>query len=855
MIRLWKSLHNWKKVKETGAEQIIRQKYEAFLTILAENAHALELMTELEKKLVEKQLISIPYLKNMVKNLSLSIFNVVDNLEKLSGGRYTKLNDVYDHIEREIRTILSGTTIPIYTPQIIPMHDIHKWHIDKVGSKMANLGELRNHCNIPVPDGFGITACAYTHFAEYNNLEKKINRILTHLDIANGQQLLRAEKEVKRIILQAVIPPEIEDAVKKASKELEQRHGRPIFWAVRSSAIGEDRENSFAGQFSSILNVSTEEILDKYKEVVASKYNARNILYQRMKEIRIEDVNMSVAVMEMIQPVCSGVMYTVEPMHPDSEEMIITGIWGLGELLVDGVLSGDMFIVKKDADFTVLKEEIAQKEMRLRSVEQGGVEYEMLSDEDSQKPCLTKEQLKLLAETGVKIEKHFKAPQDIEWCFDQKGHLVILQTRPLHILEHGERRKLTSPIKAPIIAKGGRAVVGGVGSGIVVKVSDIHEVFGFPEGAIMVIRNSSPGFIGALRKAAAVIVEKGNRTDHMSSVARELNVPCVVKVPSIFSILEDGQRVTVDATEGIIYKGEVPELINADAVVIKNPTTEVTKTESYRLLAKIADYIFPLHLTDPRMSNFRESACQTFHDILRFCHETALNEMFMLREKGPVKTIRNVYRIATDLPFKLFVFDMFGNTVKGPQGKEIRPEDIYSLPFQELWKGMAASDVTWNGPEQHMGTTKDMLSAMMRTSAIETQPERAKSFAVVTPEYMNLSLSMGYHYVTLDCYISDDPYNNYISMSFKGGAAETKRRQLRIMLISEILKPLGFDVRVKNDFLKARIKAESKKELSEKIRVIGRMLAVTRLLDMALKDERMVKECVDRFHAHQPLIC
>ncbi len=852
MIRLWKSLQRAKKAKETNAEQLIREKYEAFLTILTENSHGLELMTELEKDLLENRLISIPYLKNMVKNLSKSVFSVIDNLERLSGSRYIALNDIYENIDREIRTILTGSKTPVYTPLVIPMNDIHCIHIDKVGSKMANLGELRNRYNINVPDGFALTTCAYTYFAEYNDLPRRIGRILTDLDFANSQQLLQAEKEIKSVILEAVIPPEIEDAVHKISKKLEQKHGRKMYWAVRSSAIGEDLENTFAGQFSSILNVPTDQLLEKYKEVAASKYNARNMLYQRMKDIRSDDVNMSVGIIEMVRPISSGVLYTVEPMRPDSEEIVVSAVWGLGQLLVEGVTSADMFVLKREPGFPLVKEEIAHKEMCLKLLESGGVQHDMLSKTDRDKPCLNQEQLQLLGETGLKIEKYFDAPQDIEWCFDQNGDLMIVQTRPLHVLDHAYRHQLKSPVTAPIIARNGRAVAGGVGAGPVCKVTDIHEILTFPEGNIMVLKHSSPRFIGALNKAAAVVIEKGNRTDHMSSVIRELNVPCLVKLPEIFSILKNGQEITVDATEGIIYKGRVTELLEADDTAVKNPSVNVEQTESHWLLSEIAEYIFPLHLTDPRVSDFRESACKTWHDILRFCHETALNEIFLLKQKGKISTIKNIYQVVTDLPFRLFLFDLFGSTVQGTQGKKIKPEQVTALPFRELWKGMTASDVTWNGPEQQMGA-RDLLSAMTRTTALESKVEDAKSYAVVTPEYLNLNLSLGYHYVTLDCYIADDPYNNYITLSFKGGAADTKRRRLRVLFIAEILQPLGFDVTVKNDFLKARIKAEDRDKLLRIIYELGRMFAVTRLLDVALKDKKMVEKCAKRFHERKPL--
>ncbi|HFQ90038.1 MAG TPA: hypothetical protein ENK27_08160 [Desulfobulbus sp.] len=853
MIRLWKTLHDAKQAKETLAEKLIREKFEAFLTVLAENSHALELMTELEKNLLENRLISIPYLKNMVKNLSKSVYSVIDNLERLSGGKYTALNEVYDNIEREIRKILTGSKIPIHTPMVIPMDQIHAGHIDKVGSKMANLGELRNRYNINVPDGFALTACAYTHFAEYNDLGKKIARIQAGIDVANSQQFLEAEKEIKAVIREAVVPPEIEDAVNRISHDLEKKYGREMYWAVRSSAIGEDLENSFAGQFSSILNVPTDQILDKYKEVVASKYNARNMLYQRMKDIRSDDVNMSVGVIEMVRPMTSGVMYTVEPMRPDSGEIVISAIWGLGQLLVEGVTSADLFVLKRDPGFPVVREEIAQKEMCLKWLEAGGVEHGMTSEKECQRACLTHEQLRILAETGLKIEKYFKGPQDIEWCFDQEGNLVVVQTRPLHVLDHSRRRRLEKPVNAPVIAQQARTVVGGVGAGPVCKVTDIHEIFTFPEGAVMVLKNSSPRFIGALTKAAAVVVEKGNHTDHMASVVRELNVPCLVQVPSIFSTLRDGQEITVDATEGIIYEGLIKELLEADDTTVKEAPVDVSQTESHRLLSQMAPYIFPLHLTDPRVSDFRETSCKTWHDILRFCHETALNEIFLLKQKGKVNTIKNVYRVRTDLPFRLFVFDLFGTTVEGAKGREIEPEQVNAAPFRELWKGMTAEDVSWEGPTQQMGA-RDLLSAMTRTRAFEAEAEDAKSYAVVTPEYLNLSLSMGYHYVTLDCYIADDPYNNYITLSFKGGAADAKRRRLRVLLVAEILKPLGFDVTVKNDFLKARRKAEDREELLRTIYELGRMFGLTRLLDVAMEDEGMIRECARKFHERKPML-
>ena len=851
MLKLWKLLHERKHL-ETDAEKVIRDKYEAFLEILTENEHSLDLMTELESNYYENRLISIPYLKNVIKNLSKSIYGVVENLEKLSNSKYAGLNVCYENIETEIRQFLTGSRLPIYTPIIIPMDDIHRDYIDKVGSKMANLGEMRKNLAISVPDGFALTACAYTHFFEYNDLKGRISQILSGADIKQSEQLLRVEKEIKKLFIEADIPPEIEHIVRRESEKIEKANNRSIKWAVRSSAIGEDLENSFAGQFSTVLNVQTDNLLEKYKEVLASKYNARNMVYQRMKKIRVEDVNMSVGIIEMVRPICSGVMYTTDPVKPQNQEIIISAVWGLGQLLVEGVVSADTFILKRETGFPLVKQDIVEKEICLTRQNDGGVKHETVPMEDRQRACLNDGQLEMLAKMGLKIEEYFKTPQDIEWCIDENGRLILIQTRPLHVLTKARKKKELLSENVKVIVDNAPAVAAGAGAGKVFKVFDIHDVFNFPDGGVMVIKNSSPRFIGALHKATAVVVEKGNRTDHMSSVVREFKVPCVIKIPSIFSKLENGQEITVDANEGKIYAGRVSELLQEETI-LQGLDSEIEHTESHILLGKIASLIFPLNLTDPRLGDFSEEGCRTLHDILRFCHETALNEMFLLKEQGHLEAVKNIYKIVTPLPFTLSVFDLFGNTVHGDKRKNILPENVSSMPFQELWKGMTASDVNWDGPVGKMAV-RDVLAAMSRTSDYVNNPKDTKSYAIVTPEYINLSLSMGYHFVVLDGYISDDPYNNYIALSFKGGAAEFKKRNLRVLLIAAILKPLGFDVTVKKDFLKARIKSEMDTELAKKMYAIGRLLGMTRLLDMDMDNEGKIDEYVSKFFAHDNLL-
>ncbi len=843
MIRFWEIFKRRPDTKTSKPRTDLQIRYKAFLRLLTENEHALDLMTELENKYYNRQLISMPYLKNMIKNLARTIKNIIFDLSALSEGSHDNLLNTFETMEKNVYEFTSGSKEPVYTPIIIPMEKITAKYIDKVGSKMANLGELKNRCGLEIPDGFGLTACAYTHFAEYNNLSEQITDILRNTDVNKSHELLAAEKKIKQLIANVKIPAEIRDVITKKSRKLEEKHGRNIFWAVRSSAIGEDLEHSFAGQFSSILNVPTKQLLEKYKAVVASKYNTRSILYQRVKSIRSEDVNMSVGFLEMVDARSSGVLYTTDPVRPDKQEIVISAIWGVGQLLVEGIVSADTYILSRASDFALCRQEIVPKKTALKLRGQGGLKKTKVPDRFVAKPCLTREQLNELGRAAMKIEAHFKCPQDIEWCFDKDERLVILQSRPLHL--NAGQKSCSIDIKAPIISDRTRPVAAGTGAGRVFKAVDIHDLFDFPKGGVLVIKNSSPQYIGAFQKASAVVVEKGNLTDHMSSVVREFKVPCVVRVPNIFSILENGREITVDATNGIIYEGIVNELLN-EKISVQPIMVNIEQTESYHMLKKIADLIFPLNLTDPRSADFNEKSCRTWHDIIRFCHETALNEMFSLKDKAQLGKIKNIYKIKTDIPLSIFLLNLFENAVTTPDRKWIEPDAVSCRPFNAIWKGMNAPDVSWQGPEQ-MAAPGGIFTAMIRTPAFENVSYDTRSFAVVTPSYMNLSLSMGYHYVAIDSYVSDDPFLNHITISFKGGAADMHKRSLRVMLVAKILKQTGFKIQVNRDFLKARIKAEEADVIEHCLYVTGKMLAMTRLLDLSIETEAQIDEYAERF--------
>jgi pyruvate,water dikinase len=753
-------------------------------------------------------------------------------------------------LNEDIRQVFTGSKERVYTPIVIPLSMVKKELVDKVGNKMANLGDMQNRCGQLVPAGFAATACAYNYFLEYNGLPARIKDAMGDLDPENSRQLMEAEKTIKKLFLEADVPPEIENAISLESEKIEKQRGRALYWAVRSSAIGEDlAESSFAGQFNTILNVPTDQLLQSYKAVASSKYNANVMVYQRMRNIRDDDVTMSIGFMEMIDPVCSGVLYTFNPVYPNSNEMVINAVWGVGELLVEGIVSADVYVLNREQGFPLVREEIAEKAACLARLKGGGLQQQVMSAEKSCSCCLNRDQLGRLAKMAMQVERHFHGPQDIEWCFDQQDRLYLLQARPLRICKRAKRTSPRPALDATMITSEAQPISPGIGWGKVLKAKSVHDLSGISEDTVLVLKHSSPRFIGAFHKVAAVVVEKGNWTDHMASVIREFGLPCLVRVAGVFDVLRDGQPVTVDADDGVIYAGIVQEL-KREIPLLPEKNVDIPITESHLLLEKMAEYIFPLHLTDPRQSDFAPESCRTWHDLLRYCHEMALNEMFRLKDKSPLHSVKNVFRIETDLPFTLYVLDIIGNPIRETQHAVIQSEDVISLPFRKLWEGLTEPAVNWKGPERAT-SSREVISTMPRAPAFTAAlPANSNSYAVVGPEYLNLSLSMGYHYIVLDCYLSDDAYNNYISLSFKGGAAEARKRSLRVAFVAQVLQHMDFTVMSTGDFLKARLKAESAQELGHKLVTIGHIFGVTRLLDLAMEDESMVEKCVARFEAH-----
>ncbi|KKS74486.1 MAG: Phosphoenolpyruvate synthase, partial [Candidatus Gottesmanbacteria bacterium GW2011_GWC2_42_8] len=450
--------------------------------------------------------------------------------------------------------------------------EIDKNDIGTVGGKGANLGEMFK-AKIPVPYGFVITSQSYFRFIKETGLEKKIRDQLRNLDHHNSNLLNSIAKNIQKLILHERIPEDIAREIIFAYTELAARSKAKLKFlqklsallknplvAVRSSATAEDLPGaSFAGQQDTYLNVSGEaNVLKKVHKSWASLFTPRAIFYREEQKFDHMKVGIASVVQIMVASESSGVMFTVDPVTNDKAKITIEAILGLGELIVQGSVTPDHYELKKD-DLSILVRQIGDqnKKMIKKGIDNAEVH---LSKSERIKQKISDEKIREVAVLGKKLEKHYYFPQDIEWAVE-KGQVFIVQTRPITTYikvkkTDGAPSKGLAEANLKLLLKGDPASPG-IKSGpvkIIYKAIEIDKVL---PGDVLVTVQTNPDFVPAMKKAVAIVTERGGRTSHAAIVSRELGIPAVVGTGNATKILKTSQVVTVDGREGKIYQGAV----------------------------------------------------------------------------------------------------------------------------------------------------------------------------------------------------------------------------------------------------------------------------------------------------------
>jgi pyruvate,water dikinase len=645
------------------------------------------------------------------------------------------------------------------------------------------------------------------------------------MDISDLQDLDRKSMAIQKLIRACPLPSEVETLLFDGFDRLAVDHS-PLRLAVRSSAQGEDLGNaSFAGLYHTELSVDRDHLIDAYRTVLASKYSPLAISYRLAKGFRHEETEMCVGFLAMIQAMVSGVCYS-QSIGTPGQTLDLIFASGSAKGIVDGTRLTTHLLISRAEPHAILRRVPA---------------------ETVDPPLLTDSQALSLAAMSMRLEHHFGVPQDIEWSIDTSGTLYILQSRPISafpVTSPGSQCLL--PEDERLVLHGGVTGCPGVGCGPVHIVRTSEDKHRFPKQAVLVVKHPLPEWAVLLRRAVALVAETGSEAGHLATISREYGLPALLSLTSATDRLVNGEIVTVDSSNHSVYRGRIEELLHNRA---KRPNP-MDGSPVQRTLITALKLISPLHLTDPTSPDFQAGNCRSLHDITRFCHEQSVVEMFDFGkryhfEKGTAKRLRD------NLPLEWWVMDLGEGMHPRSNSRRttISIDDIACPPMLAFWNGMHA--VPWEGPPA--ADWRTMVSFLFHAAILggldpaRSSALRGKNYFLISKNYCNLSLRLGYHYAMVEAMLGDRPVDRYITFRFKGGAAGEEQRIRRIDLLTDILEHFDYRIDKVGDALTARMERKSERFVADRLKVLGFLTIHTRQLDMALANAGTQRFFCDKF--------
>ncbi|MDZ4048222.1 MAG: phosphoenolpyruvate synthase, partial [Pseudoxanthomonas sp.] len=460
---------------------------------------------------------------------------------------------------------------------VLWLHELRLSDLAQVGGKNSSLGEMIGHLaqlGVSVPGGFATTADAFRRFIAHNDLSQRIFDRLATLDVEDVDALVAAGGEIRGWVIDAPLQPELDQAIRDGYRRMcEEAGASDIAVAVRSSATAEDLPDaSFAGQQETFLNVTGEDdVVRKVKEVFASLYNDRAIAYRVHHGFKHEDVFLSAGVQLMVRSDigASGVLFTLDTESGFRDVVFVTSSFGLGEMVVQGAVNPDEFYVYKptlrQGKPAVLRRTLGSKQLRMVYSDAPGerVRTEDTPAELQRQFSINDADVEELSRQALVIEEHYGRPMDIEWAKDgNTGKLYVVQARPETVKSraHATQIERFHLDKRGEVLSEGRAIGHKIGAGTARIVRSLAEMSKFQPGDVLVADMTDPDWEPIMKRAAAIVTNRGGRTCHAAIIARELGVPAVVGTGDAMSSIPDGAEVTVSCAEGdtgYIYDGKL----------------------------------------------------------------------------------------------------------------------------------------------------------------------------------------------------------------------------------------------------------------------------------------------------------
>lgn len=794
---------------------LLRDKYNAFKNLLRYDNYALEIVADFEEISYGQELVDWTRVVWLYTRLSAAVRSMVEQLTLMSPTRHLDLIEYYRKIDFYIRMGLDLPAPDPSPPYVVSLKDAAQ-HSEIVGGKAMNLSRVAALPGIDVPPGFAVTVKAFHYFIESNELREKIDRKLRKVQLDKPDKISSVSKELQKMILDAPIPDNLAQDIDAAVNALIGVQGQDVpRLAIRSSALAEDGDISFAGQYSSELSVPPYEALQAYKRVLAAKYSEKALTYRIRNGLADQETPMAALFMPMVRAKAAGVVYTVDKDKQGRSAVAVYAVPGQGALLVDGSLRPEVHYYDRETH-----EDITA---------------------DSQTMVLQKAKAAELVEYSLQLERHFDTCLDIEWVLDTRDTLFFLQARPLNTQWNDDEVCQGEPeVMAKPIVTTAECASPGVATGLIHHLQSVIDVSQVPEGCILVVPTLTPALARLAGHIKGVVARSGSRASHFASVAREYGLPVLVGLEEPYTLFAHGQEVTLHAEKGAIYPGAHPALLEHYNSLQANRR----KTLAEKRLDNIMPYITRLTLTDPEAETFTPEHCRSLHDVIRYAHEKSVNEMFSLVGKGG-RGLSQAKQLKSQLPIVMYLLDLGDGLFQSAAGKkEVTPDDIQSLPMWAFWFGLSAEDVPWDSSLLHVD-----WEAMDRMAAgiFRHDSKLLASYAVLSKDYLHMMIRFGYHFSVLDALCGQESKNNYIKFRFKGGGGEYNQRMLRLSLIQHVLEHFGFSISIRGDMLDASLHRESENQTQKQLASLGYLLARTRMMDMGLRNEEQVQELVQEF--------
>lgn len=781
----------------------IREKYGHFKELLRSDSKALDLIADLDAHLYGHDPADMARIRFLLAQLTRGVGEMADCLGLMNPQAYEMLPHNLERISAEISRLVTQPP-PAADPPYVLSLDQACDHPGQAGGKAANLSFARRH-GVPTPPGFVVTASAFARYLRDNALEEEVELRFRDVSLSNHDAIVRATGELQELILAAEVPA---DVVAEMTDALRRSGLEGMRLAVRSSAVAEDGEISFAGQYASELDVAPGDVLGAYKRVLAGKYCPRAVAYRIRHGLTDFDTAMAVLVLPMVRARAAGVVYTRDPACAavGGKAVGVYVVGGLAANLVDGSATPGKHYLSREPEPEILM----------------GCACESA-------PMVDDNVLRELGAWCMRLEKVFGEPQDVEWALGPDG-LVILQSRRLQQDEDRDAFSSEEAKAARLLVSDLDCASPGAACGPVFHVASGADFRSIPQGSVVVTASLRPALSQFLDRIAGIVAGSGSRASHLASVARERGVPVVVGCGP--GVLAEGDVVTVDGGAGKIFEGCLP------GVMAQSRDVERMHARIRAGNEDLAAVTVHLGLIDPEADNFTPEGCRSLHDVVRFCHEKSVAEMFSLVGRGG-RGLGRSRRLVTELPLVMYVLDLGGGLSpqagsKGPVGVEL----VDSAPLRAMWDGLADGRVTWDGSQLHVDWEEfDRVS-----SGIFRMDSRIlASYAIIAREYMHLNIRFGYHFSIVDALCGDTPGANYVKFRFKGGGAALNQRAYRLIFVRDVLERFGYETVIRGDMLDASLARLGLGETARALNALGLVLAVTRLMDIRLADVPQAK--------------